>query len=491
MTQVSLLVLLHPDGTVEGAAVEGAAAQTMLALPDASAAGPLDLVVLAPSAAQAAEDVWLETRLDALVPRLTGDALVYVLVPPGKRRRARHALRRVGLEIEVALAHVPTVESSRYLVPLERRGGSAAFGRVVAVWPRRRRLLAVFLRLPWASGVLGRLLPSVALVARRPGARPLAQWASALVDDGVRRQVAALVTSGRAECDRVAVLAFPGSSEEGSVVGKVRAGGSGRLEREVEALTGLGTAARAAGAAVPEPIGLRALGSHSVLFETGLAGESAAALLASRPNRLTAVLELVADWLDRWHRATLVERTVQEQELDSAVLAAAEVLLPHLQNGERYVSWLRERCAVLAGAAIPCVATHNDLTMFNVLVGTGRLGVVDWEEANEGGLPLTDFFYAAVDAVAAAARYANRMDAFEACFAPAGRRFQQIAQFRRRLTETTGASAELSELAFHACWLRHAANERLREASDPHPPFLAIVQRLAAGPEAWSASAPA
>jgi hypothetical protein len=53
---------------------------------------------------------------------------------------------------------------------------------------------------------------------------------------------------------------------------------------------------------------------------------------------------------------------------------------------------------------------------------------------------------------------------------------------------TTGMTAAMAEVAFHACWLQHAANEHRREDPESRPPFLSIVQRLAARPEGWTAS---
>jgi hypothetical protein len=478
------LELLHPDGCVAEVAVAGASGVAPEGVdPDAS----LDLVVLAPSGGRAS----LQTLLDSFVPRLSGDAVVYVLVPPLGRRAARRQLVRSGLVLDRGIAHVPSFDSSRYLVPLERSLARRAFREVVAVWPRRGRVVARLLDFSWTAAVLESLLPSVALVGRPPDARPLFDWASRLLGDGPDLRVEAVVTSGPAKAERAVVLLVPSGGETASLVAKIRGGSSAKLERQATALEGPASTARTAGAAVPELIALRPLGARSVLYETCVGGASAAGLLASEPERLPSILALLSDWLDRWQRVSLVERPAGSEELGSRILAPAEALAPLLDHGDDYVLWLRTRCEAIAGHVLPLVDAHNDLTMFNVLVTPSGVGVVDWEEASGGTLPLTDFFYAAVDATAAAARYADRIAAFDACFGGTGRSAELIAGIQRRLMSTAAMSAELAQLAFHACWLHHAANEQLDGSPEAPPPFLSIVQRLAAGPDAWPAGAQA
>jgi hypothetical protein len=484
---LSPLELFHPDGVVEGVAVGGEAAPVSIEPQVGATHGELDLVFLAPSASQGGE-AWLEGMLDAFLPRLSRDGVLYLLVPRAGRHAARRRLRSRGLELGPVVAHVPSATSSRYLVPLDRSRAAAAFSRVVAVWPRRRRLLAFLARLPGATAALEGLSPAVALVARKPGARPLFLWASASTQVEGPPRVEVLVTSGRAENDRV-VLVLAGSRRgSDSVVAKIRAAGASGLEREAAALGGIGATARAAGAAVPVAIGLRVLGRRRILLETALPGKSAAALLASRPGALTRVLCQLCDWLDDWHRATLATPTDGLQELEQRIIGPAESLAPLLEDGGRYVSWLRERCAAVGSGAVPLVATHNDLTMFNVLVTRDGIGVVDWEEANGRGLALTDFFYAAADAAAAATRYLDRLEAFDACFSPSGRHFETIAQMQSRLATAARMTPQLTELAFHACWLGHAVNEQRSDRPQARP-FISIVQRLATSADGWLAAA--
>jgi aminoglycoside phosphotransferase (APT) family kinase protein len=153
--------------------------------------------------------------------------------------------------------------------------------------------------------------------------------------------------------------------------------------------------------------------------------------------------------------------------------------LPEVEEDSGYVSWLRDRCEALAGAAIPVVATHNDLTMSNLLIrDDGSLGVLDWEAARVG-LPLGDLFYAAVDAVAALDHYADRVEAFRDCFEPRGRWRAPLDACESRLRDRLAVSAEVATFAFHAGWIQHAANEASKRRAEERRPFLEIVRHIA------------
>jgi hypothetical protein len=117
--------------------------------------------------------------------------------------------------------------------------------------------------------------------------------------------------------------------------------------------------------------------------------------------------------------------------------------------------------------------------MFNVLVGRNGLGVVDWESAAVERFPLTDLAYAAVDAAAAAGRYEDRVSAFEDCLSSDGQHVRLVGGLLRRLATAVGATEEVAELSFHACWLHHAANEQRDARVDTKRPFVAILRQVA------------
>jgi thiamine kinase-like enzyme len=202
---------------------------------------------------------------------------------------------------------------------------------------------------------------------------------------------------------------------------------------------------------------------------TGIEGRPASVLLAQRPGRADTLVERIGGWLLRWNSATAEETALTRELLDSEVLGparAAGVL-------DSYLSELEGRCQALEGRAVKLVAAHNDLTTANVLVAQGRpLGVVDWDTAQRRALPLGDLFYALADAQAATNGFADRLQAFIARFDG------PVSAIETEVTKTLGVDGDIADLCFHACWLRHAANESRRAEAEERP-FLDIVHAIA------------
>ena len=459
---ISALALLHPDGRVRGTLLLGAGSG-LLPVSESPPAGPgeLDLVVLAPTEedwAARAPDGWL-SDLRQLAP----DGLVYAVASRRRRRAMRALLLQAGFEIEAEIAHVPGWDA-RYLVPLAR-ASLGAFRHVGAVWPRRARVLEL------APRAFGSLLPAVALVARPSGSRPLADWALRLEPAVGAPELACVIRRGRAPEDRIVVVrAAHGGAETILKIGV--AGRERDLNAERLALEQLGPGAREAGVNVPEPLSTSRLGDNAILVETALAGRTAAAVLGSRPRELPKVLGRVGAWLERWNRETCDMRVLEPADLDRLVREPIAVLGASLDP--RYVEWLEGRCRELTGVRCGFVAAHNDLTMFNILLEGDRLGVLDWECARPDDLPLGDLAYAAVDATAAAARYGDRLAAYERAFGT-GPVAAQVEELVRRIRRAVDVDDELAELCLHSTWLRHAANEKSDGSSGA---FLPILRRL-------------
>jgi aminoglycoside phosphotransferase (APT) family kinase protein len=185
-------------------------------------------------------------------------------------------------------------------------------------------------------------------------------------------------------------------------------------------------------------------------------------------------------WLQQWSRLAARRRSFRQEDADRYVLAPAARLRG---DGSGYVEYLNELCARAVGSTCPFVPVHGDLTATNILVDAGRsLGVLDWESASEEGLPMTDFFYAAADAVAAAGGYLDRPRSVVSCFALDGDRARFTRRLAAELAGAVGVDEVVRELCFHACWLHHASNEACRGASDIERPFGAILRILAENP---------
>ena len=367
--------------------------------------------------------------------RLPPDGVALLRLPA----RSRRAIAREA-ELELGPA---VLEIGGRLVPAERGAVRWALG-AVAVSPRGR--LAA-LAPGWALG-----LAAPAAIARPPGSRPLGAWlrAHGSGTSVVAARGAAFLLDG----DRVSLAA------------KVGAGLPARRElSEGRALAELGPAARAAGADVPEAVEEGELAGRPLLVTTGLEGRPASVLLAERPGRRDALLERIAGWLLRWNLATASEAVVSRELLERELLAPARAAgLP-----DSYVAELERRGRAAEGRPVRLVAAHNDLTTANVLVARdGRLAVVDWDTAAPRALPLGDLLYLLADAEAATRGFADRVAAFVA--APGG-------GHERRFRDALGLDDAVADLCFHACWLRHVANESLREEATR--PFLEIARAVA------------
>jgi hypothetical protein len=188
----------------------------------------------------------------------------------------------------------------------------------------------------------------------------------------------------------------------------------------------------------------------------------------------------IADWLVNWHRTTATIRPLKREQLEQALVSTCDRLASYLQNAEEYRNLLIARGGTVVGNPIPFVATHNDLSMANILLDEhNQLGVVDWETGCLESWPLVDFFYAVTDAVRIAANCRDWLDAFKACYVPGGVYRVPVVAWQQQLQSAVGVSPGFAELCFHACWLHHAWNEHQVSQSGEPRPFLEIVQWLA------------
>jgi aminoglycoside phosphotransferase (APT) family kinase protein len=252
------------------------------------------------------------------------------------------------------------------------------------------------------------------------------------------------------------------------------------LERQHEAVmrSRLRAAASRAGAVVPT--GDYRQHGRPALHLSVLAGEPAVHALRFTPNQLGTVVREVGEWLEQWHVLTARPARATAGRLAREILEPAGALAHRLADGAAYVTWLEQRCARIEGAPLPLVASHNDLTMSNLLLLSGhpRLGVLDWEAARDDGLPLLDLFYAA-----ASARRSVRprregarslIEAFDRG-SPFGR---SVADIAARTSERLELPPDIVELLAHACAVQHAVDEEHRGARASQP-FMELVQWMA------------
>jgi len=482
----ALLGLLHPDGVAERVIVLGGACPVDLAPADPAATTGMrdraaDLVVVAPTASEARAGGWVDHAIRSLPDLVAADGLVYLLLPAGARRHARRRLRAVGFALESDMLHLPSWEVTRQIVPLRRDVMRPALRALDLSTSLRRRLFALALGVPGVAGFIAGWHGSIACIARPAGARPLFTWL--LGAAGVRPNggTATVRAKSRAGKTGIVLQAFDYAGRSVAIAKTTLLNGApdGRTEREAANLGQLGPAARVAGAAAPSARLVYA-GTRPVMIGSVVPGESASDLLGSHRLSVDVVLDRLTAWLERWHRATVSMHVLRPEWLERAVLIPARLVCPRVDDGGRYLTELEERCSRLAGTSVPLVATHGDLTMSNLLIPqpTG-LGVVDWEVAQAEGLPLRDFWYGAVDAVAARDRYKDRPAAFARCFVEDDALRRQVAAHATRLQRAIGLGDEFATVCFHACWLQHAVDEQRKRAPGEPKPFRAIVEWIA------------
>ncbi len=476
----------HPDGCAARSAVFGAGLPGKL-LPrsslDASPAKSADLVIVCPSREERGAR-WVRETLAAAAAALHPDGLLYAILPAAVRRQAVARLACHDLAVVGEIAHLPTLESSRYLVPALERPLQYTLSFLVASRPSMRRAAGLLLGIAGAVQTVRTTFPAVALIARHPGARPLCDWISRIAPDrlgdadGLAERVI-VVTPWRSVGGPAVLHVLAGGGDRAAFIIKAaetRDDGT-RFSREHAALEQLGPTARGAGARVPEARLAELADGRPLLVQRGLSGRPLAAVIAEQRHRLPAVLAEVAGWIERWNQLTRHVRPLDAATIEREVLGPASRLAPVLDEGDLYRSRLAARCSSLLGRPVPFTARHNDLTMHNVLSGEdGSLGVVDWETAEASGLPGTDLAYAIVDAVAAASNYKDRADAFVRAFTGAGEQAPAIGLLMARHRAALAVPEEVADLAMHACWLHHAANEvRINPAGGP---FVRIARQV-------------
>ena len=155
---------------------------------------------------------------------------------------------------------------------------------------------------------------------------------------------------------------------------------------------GLGLIAGAGAAAAsraPRLLGRFQVDGYHASVETAAVGLPLDHFLVSskpRPTKL-AVVDRIASWILDVARSTASSSAL----LDEERRRLTEEVLPQWGVAPELASGL---------ADVPTVLQHNDLGCWNMVVGDGDFGVIDWESTRAHGFPLWDLFYFLTDALA-------------------------------------------------------------------------------------------
>jgi aminoglycoside phosphotransferase len=482
MKRLSPLELLHPDGSSNTSLVLGSnCPQNFLPEPQIESNQTVALFVLAPSAKECQSEDWLEGAVNIVDHRLSGDGVCYVLVPLPWRLKMIRLFAQANLVIDSFFWHFPNWASSQYLVPLQRGTAQFAAENLISA-PRWKRILArEIFRRPSMRKFLGRFWKSAGISVRRPGARPLFQWAFKRELEGFSSGTAILRRSWRGFRGASILYCFSESDSLPRAIVKTTSidNSAACLDREAQVLEALGPGVRSVGVQVPQVFLKERNDQRSYLFLSAIRGRPASDLLASNSGLLSPILTKIVSWLERWHIATVNVRSMNEEQFEQDFFAPLDRLAPYLQNAEGYRDWLADRIQAAVGISLPFVATHNDLTMANVLMDEqDLLGVVDWETGMAEGFPLVDFYYSVTDAIRIAHGYPDWLEAFKSYYGPKGPYTPDVQCWEKHLQSAIGVSPSLTDLCIHACWLHHASNEHQVSRPGETRPFLQIIQWL-------------
>ena len=233
-------------------------------------------------------------------------------------------------------------------------------------------------------------------------------------------------------------------------------GDSGGLAREAAVLKAVHESRPDISKTVPRIVAFEE-GDRPVLVETALAGRLLKpAMLRLEPARY---LDAVVAWLIRLAetRRNGIEPGWYERMLERPLSDLAGSL--RLPGGEvDLVKRTLELVEPLREAEIPAVVEHGDLSHPNLIwTAENHVGVVDWELAEEHGLPLHDLAYFLTYATFALRRATDttaQVGAFhDAFFAGGGWARARVEAYARDLA----LDRELLTPLFVSCWARTVA----------------------------------
>jgi hypothetical protein len=493
-TPASVLELLHPTGQALSIRVFGCACSAdggICPHPRYQAGGLADLVVFAPAPRELKAPGWLETALKEAADCLRRDGVMYALSPLTSRRAVLALLRARGLQVKGVYLHHPGWPDAQTLIPFERRSLTYAFSRLIRTDPGRRRIVLGALALPGVVPLVRNLLPSIGMVVQFPGAPRELAWFTDLLPAGISGVV--INSSWRGPNGAVLLHAVNGAPGEPAAIAKtwLASDGERAMAREVTGLDHCAAKAAESGIRVPKLLGQGRFGEHPYLVESAVTGEKASAVLQNQPERLEDLLSRLVGWMTAWNLATSQSRILSRELLEEILIRPAQELVADLREDGHYLAALAALADRLVGQSMPFVQVHGDLTMVNVLVDRNlQLGVIDWETARPAFLPMADFVYAAVDAVAAIDDYRDRPAAYAACFIRRGRYADLIGRLQAQLAEKLRLTADEVTLCSHAAWINFALAERRENAKAVPDEFLQIVRQAAAALSEHEAAIP-
>lgn len=206
---------------------------------------------------------------------------------------------------------------------------------------------------------------------------------------------AVLLTPRFRTSSHIVFLLLPERGSEPALVAKLprRGGMSPALGREAAALEAIRSRQAAEPGTVPELVAYDSHRGHALLIETALVGAHLHRAAVRRD--VAGAVEAASDWLLEAHRrsASSSKDDTWFERLVSRPLDRLEESLGASGDAVRLIGRTRELAETLRGASLPLVLVHGDFAHPNLIrLPGGRLGVIDWELGEMGGLPAGDLF---------------------------------------------------------------------------------------------------
>lgn len=369
---------------------------------------------------------------------------------------ARRRLRRAGFLLQGVYVGIPSVRRPRFFLSIPPRRQVVDFLVARALgepsWPTHllSRPLGWLLRMLGAAGAL----PSVGLVAIR-GTRD-----EAGTDATVRYCELGLeglvTTPGQQAMSAVCAFRWSEAQEDlpHMVVKRARTQqGEALLERRADILTRLAELDLDTAAEVPRLAFLQRVRGSLKLGESFVSGRE---LSPGTIGEFAELAERITDFAIRLGRATLAPPAARK--------LSPVCLVDHLERQGLCEPQMAQiaRLRLAAVETLPCVLTHNDLTPWNAVTNGKRLGIIDWGEADEAGVPGVDLvcmlFHLAFRSIAADERQAMA-PAYRSLLDQPSSEGEIIRACLMRYVEALGIDPATLPLIRLLTWLYHAESE--------------------------------
>jgi hypothetical protein len=439
-----------------------------------AARGDFDLVRVAPDAWAALRRAGQAERLGSLLrpgglawveevrsPRLRPDAPESTL--PGLSEIGRYRLWPVRGEIREAAPVAD--ETAIAFVEATRNSGGTARARLIG------RLRA------WADDRRGQRIGHLLVAHAEAGSigagpiggppRYLADLAAANgVDLGDRF---CLLARGVFNSQKVIVYRFPRADASPDLVVKLprEPALSERLENEHRALERLADLPVATGR-VPRPLFFGHHAGLAILGQSVVAGRPFRAAMGRPGGR--ALLGDAVDFLVELGRATAQRPEPNEQRDRIRWLVDRFIELYRLSDEQRRALMAHIRRLEAGETSVPVVFQHGDPGTWNLLATPdGRAAFLDWEAAEERGVPLWDLAYLLRSYVVTSRRMGGlhrRLDVFAATFIGRSPMSSLVLEAIERYRAAVGLPADLVGPLFLTCWVHRAVKEAGRLPPD-------------------------